>query len=166
LHYPARGQAPKIYATQLKVFVWGKGKARELIASNEALILVDKLIFLHKDNADIHSWKYSDKLHLFSSQYGASIGSFAKALNAAFDDAGLLYDVKGVKRNAGAFRKYYITNALLEGGVNYFELAKQCGTSVSVIEKYYAEIDVTKRPETFLFKHALSGIYDDNPSGF
>ena len=57
-----------------------------------------------------------------------------------------------------------ITHALLEGNINYFELAKQCGTSVNVIEQYYASIDVTQRPETFIFSNALSGVYDDNPA--
>ena len=93
-------------------------------------------------------------------RYNAVNEDIIDGLNNAFDKAGLLYDIHGVKRSAGAFRKYYITHALMVGKVDYFELAKQCGTSVSVIEQYYATIDVTQTPERFIFSNALSGVYD------
>jgi integrase len=152
--------------TYLRVFVYGKGKSRELIALDEAITLLNKLIYMHQQNAKLHDWTFSHDQPLFMDQYGKAIGNFAKSLNRAFEEADLLYDVHGVKRSAGAFRKYYITHALLEGNINYFELAKQCGTSVNVIEQYYASIDVTQRPESFIFNNALSGVYDDNPAQF
>lgn len=148
----------------LKVFVYGKGTSRELIALSEASIVLDKLIYFHKENAKLHGWKYKKDMPLFVDQYGKAVGSFANGLNRAFEDAGLLYDVRGDKRSGGAFRKYYITHALIVGNINYFELAKQTGNSVLVIEQYYAEIDPTERPEMFIFENALSGVYDDNPA--
>ncbi|MBU2985882.1 hypothetical protein KO528_11010 [Saccharophagus degradans] len=148
----------------LKVFVYGKGTSRELIALSEASIVLDKLIYFHKENAKLHGWKYKKDMPLFVDQYGKPVGSFANGLNRAFEDAGLLYDVRGDKRSGGAFRKYYITHALIVGNINYFELAKQTGNSVLVIEQYYAEIDPTERPEMFIFENALSGVYDDNPA--
>ncbi|MBR9867558.1 MAG: site-specific integrase [Oceanospirillales bacterium] len=148
----------------LKVFVHGKGKSRELVALDEAITVLDKLVYFHKTNAALHGWIYSDDLHIFSDQYGKAVGSFANGLNRAFEDAGLLYDVYGDKRSGGAFRKYYITHALIVGNINYFELAKQTGNSIQVIEEYYAEIDPTQRPEMFIFKNALTGVYDDNPA--
>jgi integrase len=150
--------------TYLRVYVHGKGQSRELVALDEAITVLNKLVYLHKENAQLHGWSFSIDQPLFVDQYGQSIGSFSKSLNRAFEEAELLYDVYGIKRSAGAFRKYYITHALLDGEINYFELAKQCGTSVHVIEQYYASIDVTQRPETFIFKNALSGVYDDNPA--
>ena len=148
----------------LKVFVHGKGKSRELIALDEAAIVLDKLIYFHKENAKLHGWKYSKDMNLFTDQYGRPVGSFASGLNRAFKDAGLLHDVYDDKRSGGAFRKYYITHALIVGNINYFELAKQTGNSLAVIEEYYAEIDPTQRPEMFIFNNALSGVYDDNPA--
>jgi len=148
----------------LKVFVHGKSKSRELIALDEAITTLEKLIYFHKENSRIHNWEYSDDMPLFSDQYGMPVGTFAKALNRTFEESGLLYDVHGDKRSGGTFRKYYITHALLIGNINYFELAKQTGNSVSVIEEYYAAIDPTQRPEMFIFKNALSGVYDDNPA--
>lgn len=147
----------------LNVFVHGKNKSRELVALSEAITVLNKLIYMHKQNAQLHGWHFDVNQNLFMDQYGSPIDSFSTSLDRAFEEAGLLYDVHGLKRSAGAFRKYYITHALLIGNVNYFELAKQCGTSVNVIEKFYASIDVTQRPEAFIFSNALSGVYEDNP---
>tara|TARA_R110002074_G_scaffold236098_1_gene407903 strand:- start:15207 stop:16619 length:1413 start_codon:yes stop_codon:yes gene_type:complete len=143
----------------LKVFVRGKGNSRELVALSEATTVLGNIIDFHKNNAQLNNWKYDKSLHLFSNQYGKPVGSFESSLNRAFSDAGLLYDVYEKKRSGGAFRKYYITNALIVGNINYFELAKQCGNSVSVIEEYYADIDVTQKPEMFIFENAISDTY-------
>lgn len=98
---------------------------------------------MYKENSKIHNWNFKNDMSLFINKYGGKVNSFANGLNHAFEDAELLFDTHGIKRSAAAFRKCYITQALLIGNINYFELAKQCGTSVSVIESYYAEIDVT-----------------------
>jgi len=148
----------------LKVFVHGKGKSRELVALSEAAIVLDKLIYFHNENAAFNGWGYSTDMHLFSDQYGKPVGTLSNGLDRAYKDADLLYDVYGDKRSGGAFRKYYITHALIVGNINYFELAKQTGNSLAVIEEYYAEIDPTQRPEMFIFENALSGVYDDNPA--
>lgn len=137
----------------LKVFVHGKGKSRELIAQPVARTTLSQLHDLHAYNATIQRstnrrWLFDPRdSYVFIDQYGNRVGSFANSLNRAFRDANLLYDAHGAKRSGSAFRKHYITNALLVGKVNYFELAKQTGTSISVIEKYYAEIDPSERPE-------------------
>jgi len=146
----------------LKLFVHGKGKSPELIGLDESMIVLKKLRLLHLENAKIHNWKFKEDMSLFVNQYGKKVGSFANGLNRAFEDADLLHDSHGLKRSAGAFRKYYITQALLIGNVNYFELAKQTGTSVNVIEDFYSSIDVTHTPERFIFLNALTGIYDDD----
>jgi len=145
----------------LKIYVHGKGKSRELIGLDESIIVLNKLRILHKENSEIHDWTFNEDMSLFLNQYGVKINSLANGLDRALKDAELLYNPHGTKRSAGAFRKYYITQALLIGEVNYFELAKQCGTSVNVIENYYASIDVTHTPERFIFKNALTGIYEE-----
>lgn len=148
----------------LKIYVSGKGKSRELVGLEESSIVLNKLIYFHKTSAENFGWEFHKDIPLFTNQYGKPVGSFTNALNKALNKAGLLHDAHGTKRNAGAFRKYYITHALMVGNINYFELAKQCGTSVSVIEEFYAAIDVTERPESFVFNNALTGVYDDNPA--
>lgn len=149
-------------ADYLKIFVRAKGKSREMIGLHESATTLEKLRIYHLENAETNGWQFSEETYLFTDQYGNRVNSFSKSLNRALSDADLLFDKHGVKRNAGAFRKYYITTALLNG-VNYFELAKQCGTSVTVIEKFYSQIETWQTPERLVFSHALSGIYDDNP---
>lgn len=140
----------------LKIFVSAKGKSRELIGLDESNFILEELKALHKENARIHHWEYRNDLPIFTNQYGKAVSSFAKGLDRAFMDANLLFDSHGKKRAAGAFRKYYITTALTEGEVDYFSLAKQCGTSVAVIEKYYAEIEIKHQPEKVTFKNIFS----------
>lgn len=149
-------------ADYLKIFVRAKGKSRELIGLHESATTLEKLRIYHLENAETNEWQFNDDTYVFTDQYGNRVNSFSKSLNRALSDADLLFDKHGTKRNAGAFRKYYINSALMSG-VNYFELAKQCGTSVTVIEQFYAQIETWNKPEKFIFSHALSGIYDDNP---
>lgn len=144
----------------LKVFVRGKGKSRELIGLDESATTLEKLRTYHKENANEHGWAYTENMHVFVDQYGQIVNDFSKGLNRAFDEAGLLYDRHGVKRNAGAFRKYYITIAILSG-VDYMQLAKQCGTSANVIERYYSGIETFHQPEKFVFSNALTGVYNN-----
>lgn len=144
----------------LKIFVRGKGKSRELIGLNESATTLEKLKIYHCENAETHGWEFSDNINLFVDQYGKPVNNFSKGLNRAFEEAGLLYDKHGLKRNAGAFRKYYITTAILSG-VDYMQLAKQCGTSANVIEKYYSGIETFHQPEKFIFINALTGVYDN-----
>jgi len=144
----------------LKIFVRGKGQSRELIGLQESGTTLQKIVTYHRENSKKNGWEYSDDLPVFVDQYGTPIKSFAGSVDRGLADAGLLYDKHGLKRTAGAFRKYYITTALLSG-VDYFQLAKQCGTSVSVIEQYYSELETFHQPEKFVFSHALAGVYSD-----
>ncbi|WP_456407750.1 hypothetical protein, partial [Thiolapillus sp.] len=134
----------------LAVFVQAKGKQRELIGQELAKDVFNWLVEFHKENAARHGWKYHEDLPLFMNEYGKPVKSFKRGIDAALKRAGLLYDKTGKKRTAGAFRKYYITRALLNG-VNVAELAKQCGNSIAVISEYYNEIDPTETPEKFVF---------------
>jgi len=144
----------------LKLFVRAKGKSRELIGLDESPTTLEKLKAFHRENAEKNGWQCEPDMYVFVDQYGRHVKSFTSGLERALSDATLLHDKHGVKRSAGAFRKYYITSALLSE-VNYFQLAKQCGTSVGVIEKYYAEIETHQTPEKFMFKNALTGVYDE-----
>lgn len=145
----------------LKIFVRGKGQSRELIGLNESATTLEKIKTYHLENSKVHGWEYSDDMLVFVDQYGKSVNSFSRSIDRALEDAGLLYDKHGIKRTAGAFRKYYITTALLSR-VDYFQLAKQCGTSVSVIEQYYSEVETFHQPERFIFSHALADVYKDH----
>lgn len=58
-------------------------------------------------------------------------------LNKVMDDAGLKQDREGSRRTAYSLRHTYICMRLMEGA-DIYQVAKNCRTSVEMIEKFYA----------------------------
>ena len=57
--------------------------------------------------------------------------------NAILDELGLKFDRDGNRRTAYNLRHTYICLRLMEGA-DIYQIAKNCRTSVEMIEKYYA----------------------------
>jgi hypothetical protein len=64
-------------------------------------------------------------------------GSYLKLFNRILDKAGLKLDRDGNKRTTYSLRHTYICLRLTEGA-DIYQIAKNCRTSVEMIEKYYA----------------------------
>jgi integrase len=64
-------------------------------------------------------------------------GSYLKLFNRILDDAGLKLDRDGKKRTTYSLRHTYICLRLMEGA-DIYQIAKNCRTSVEMIEKFYA----------------------------
>ncbi|MGH6925217.1 MAG: site-specific integrase [Propylenella sp.] len=60
-----------------------------------------------------------------------------KQFNAILEENGLKFDREGSRRTAYSLRHTYICFRLLEGA-DIYQIAKNCRTSVEMIEKYYA----------------------------
>lgn len=58
-------------------------------------------------------------------------------LNAVLDELGMKFDREGQRRSAYSLRHTYICLRLIEGA-DIYQVAKNCRTSVEMIEKYYA----------------------------
>lgn len=58
-------------------------------------------------------------------------------MNTVLDDLGLKFDREGQRRTAYSLRHTYICFRLMEGA-DIYQIAKNCRTSVEMIEKYYA----------------------------
>jgi integrase len=58
-------------------------------------------------------------------------------LNTILDEEGLKFDREGNRRTAYSLRHTYICLRLMEGA-DIYQIAKNCRTSVEMIEKYYA----------------------------
>ena len=58
-------------------------------------------------------------------------------LNAVLNENGLKFDREGNRRTAYSLRHTYICLRLMEGA-DIYQIAKNCRTSVEMIEKYYA----------------------------
>ena len=57
--------------------------------------------------------------------------------NTILDEEGLKFDREGQPRTAYSLRHTYICLRLMEGA-DIYQIAKNCRTSVEMIEKYYA----------------------------
>jgi integrase len=68
--------------------------------------------------------------HLFPSDH-------RRAFNTILDSADLRFDREGKRRSAYSLRHSYICFRLMEGA-DIYEIAKNCRTSVEMIEKFYA----------------------------
>ncbi|MGC1494726.1 MAG: hypothetical protein WA790_02880 [Sulfitobacter sp.] len=64
-------------------------------------------------------------------------GNHIKMLNNVLNEEGLKFDRDGQRRTAYSLRHTYICLRLMEGA-DIYQIAKNCRTSVEMIEKYYA----------------------------
>jgi len=71
--------------------------------------------------------------------------SFSKLFDSYLEDHGLLIDpISGQRRVLYSLRHTYATLALTHDKVAIHTLAKQMGTSVTMIEKHYSHLDAVK----------------------
>jgi hypothetical protein len=112
-----------------------------MIPLQQTKICITDIIDFHRTNASLFKWKYSDDMFVFSNAWGKPIGTFKNQLDNLMAERDLLYSEDGRKRTAGTFRKFYMTMRLIRGGVDIYDLAKNVGSSVGVVEKFYAELE-------------------------
>jgi integrase len=80
-----------------------------------------------------------------------STGRLPRDIQGAFErlmrDSGLTFDpIYKEKRSPYSLRHYYVTQMRLKG-VTYESLAKQCGTSIAMLEKYYDKVQPEQEAE-------------------
>jgi integrase len=69
---------------------------------------------------------------------GSKILTLIDQLNAALKDAGIQHSSFGEKYTVYSLRHFYAVNAL-RNGVGVFEVARNMGTSVQMIQEYYGK---------------------------
>ena len=69
---------------------------------------------------------------------GSKIISLIDQLNAALREAGIVRSSFGEKYTVYSLRHFYAVNAL-RSGVGVFEVARNMGTSVQMIQEYYGK---------------------------
>ncbi|BAK83852.1 tyrosine-type recombinase/integrase [Komagataeibacter medellinensis] len=85
--------------------------------------------------------------YVFADEQAQHVKSFSGGLNALLEACHLKKDYRGADRTAYSFRHYHITH-MLNMNVPIYKLAKNCGTSVDMIERFYSHV-------------TLEGIRDD-----
>lgn len=137
LHYREVRDKPSTEREKVRIRVHGKGKSRTFIPFEEANYYLDWLWdFWLKD----HDQKPpGDRDPVFVGRDGKRLESPKKGLTELLKAADLLFDYRGVRRSAYSFRHYYISQQLMHD-VDIFLLAQNTGTSVEMIQKFYADV--------------------------
>jgi integrase len=120
---------------------FGKTKPRNVIAMG---LIGGSLQNLWQSYTEMHGTRPKRTTPLFCNYRGERIRSFKKSLNALLDAEGMKEHQFGGVRVAYSFRHFYISQQIL-AGVDIFKIAINAGTSVEMIEKFYAKLG----PELF-----------------
>ncbi len=125
----------------LRIWVSGKTGPRYLIAKNEVLVVLERLMRwqdLSYATLDILIEAKLDRL-IFRLTTGEQISNMENIFRNLMKHSGLMYDSGGQRRTLYSLRHTYATRALAKG-VDIHTLARQMGTSVLMIEKHYSKI--------------------------
>lgn len=84
--------------------------------------------------------KWNKDTYIFCNDKGEVIQHFREGFNAVIKEAGVEFDRKGKKLTPYSLRHSYITFRLVKAeDMSVFALAKNCGTSVQMIEQFYSD---------------------------
>ena len=125
----------------LRIWVSGKTGPRYLIAKNEVIAVLERLMRwqdLPYATLDALIEAKLDKL-IFRLTTGEQISNMENIFRNLMKHSGLMYDIGGQRRTLYSLRHTYATRALAKG-VDIHTLARQMGTSVLMIEKHYSKI--------------------------
>lgn len=118
--------------------VAGKTGKREVVTlpgTNKELTNLAKLQTEWHEEHNLREIMAND--YVFCDEYGRHTQSFSKSFENLLNSDNLLYDkVTGDKRTIYSLRHSYATNGL-HAGISVYDLAKNMGTSVTMIEKHY-----------------------------
>jgi integrase len=136
-------------ARYLRIWVSGKTGERWLIAKNDAVSVLERLcqrdaVCAGKTLDAVFAARV-DKL-LFTFSDGTQPYHFNAAFSRLLGDCGLERDGTGAKRTLYSLRHTYATLELLTG-TDIHTLARQMGTSVLMLERFYSKVNATKAAE-------------------
>lgn len=122
----------------VKIKVHGKNKHRTLICFESTRVAFSMLweVYEHTLERPIVKEDYV-WLHMNGSIYK----DVTRLLLAFLKKHKMIFDYMGEKRDAYSFRHYYITK-MLSDDVNIHHIARNCGTSVAMIEKHYSHVSI------------------------
>lgn len=84
---------------------------------------------------------------VFADASGGRIQSFKKGFNELLRNCGLETDHRGVRRTSYSLRHFHMSQQLAHG-VPIHDLARNTRTSISMIDKHYAQVQVERMKES------------------
>lgn len=133
------GLTKRVGDRDIRIRARGKGKFREFIPLEGALPEFDRLWRMWKDGHE--NGEPNDDDPVFAAPIGKRLISLNKSLTSLLDAAKLKVDHRGRARDSYSFRHFYISQQLI-AGVDVFALARNCGTSPDMIDKFYGQVSV------------------------
>jgi integrase len=141
----------------LRVWVSGKTGERWLIAKHEAVAVLERLCsrdaMCAGSTLDAVFAARIDKL-VFAFSDGTQPYHFNAAFSRLLQDCGLLRDGTGATRTLYSLRHTYATQELLSG-TDIHTLARQMGTSVLMLERFYSKLTATGAAGRLAKVHAM-----------
>ncbi|WP_156419402.1 site-specific integrase [Aureimonas sp. AU12] len=122
-------------ADAIVLHVRGKGKAREMVAQPEALTYFNLLCNICM--LEIGREPGADDA-VFTNRAGERAASYKKGMIELLEAAKLRFNREGRRRDSFSFRHLYITEQI-HGGVDVHMLARNTGTSTTMIDKFYSK---------------------------
>lgn len=117
-------------------FVTGKTGGREVVArSSEVLEYLKRVQSVYDET--------TPEDYVFKHRNGKPIGSFKKSFNSLLRSAGVEFDNENHRHTIYSLRHSYATFRL-EEGVSVYTLARNMGTSVAMIKRFYGQ---TRTPD-------------------
>lgn len=133
----------------IKIYVEGKDKERKVDPQPYCKDILERIKKRQEKFSKINGFKFMGKEeYVFSDDHGNRVKSFSKSFTHLLDDCGLLKDPKGNKRVIGSLRHTYGSLRKNLGEVDVYELSRNMGTSVKMIEKFYLDHDDYDRSST------------------
>lgn len=143
----------------IALYVKGKTGIREVVASGPMVrdaffqILRMRRRDLKTEGSDIYGKnEVPADSYIFCDLRGTPIESFKKSFASFVESIGLTVDTFGQRRTIYSLRHTYATSRI-EAGVNHYVLAKNMGTSVPMLERFYGHstnvgmVDELTRPK-------------------
>ncbi|MBU3548408.1 tyrosine-type recombinase/integrase [Polynucleobacter sp. P1-05-14] len=134
----------------LRIWVSGKTGPRWLIARHEAIPVIERLKnrFSEWDHLTLDQLLEEKREEfLWRHPNGERPYDFVSSFKWLMKDSGLLLSTTGAKRTMYSFRHTYATFSLVEWGMDIHTLAKQMGTSVQMLERFYSKLTATLAAE-------------------
>ena len=124
-----------------RFIVRGKTGEREVVLRSHASKYVD-LTFEHGVNKDPNAW-------LFCMGNGHKIKTLIDQFDLVLNSVGIMHDAKGSKFSLYSLRHYYAVDAIRRG-IPIYEISRNMGTSLEMLQKYYANHALTSATATRL----------------
>ncbi len=121
-------------------------KARQVVGRYQALRALERWkSYLHDIGESLDSELFllndadEDRL-IFCNENGKAIADFRAGFNSVIREAGVEFDADGNKLTCYSLRHTYITFRIQSSNkLSIYSLAKNCGTSIAMIEIYYSD---------------------------